>query len=299
MPIFPPYAFKAIGSFDVFPKLKDSMLPNDPFPEVIATIQFVAVVAVRIWPATSNGALGAVDPIPTLAVAIRVDVVMVDLAFKELTPSVENIVVPPLPPLPPVPGGKPLILETVSVDRTRSLDVMLDTDSDDADMINPVSIDMVNVDPVIVETDRVDAINDDTFEMIGFSVETLMIDAVSVDPVIVETDRVDAVNDDTFEMIGFSVETLMIDAVIVDPVMVLPLRVLVLRELAVIVLPLRVLVVIVLAVTELTRMVDPWIPLVEILFTHVGALFVLAILMYPGGTGVPELVTAIVLTRVR
>ena len=264
MPIFPPYAFKAIGSFDVFPKLKDSMLPNDPFPEVIATIQFVAVVAVRIWPATSNGALGAVDPIPTLAVAIRVDVVMVDLAFKELTPSVENIVVPPLPPLPPVPGGKPLILETVSVDRTRSLDVMLDTDSDDADMINPVSIDMVNVDPVIVETDRVDAINDDTFEMIGFSVETLMIDAV-----------------------------------IVDPVMVLPLRVLPLRELAVIVLPLRVLVVIVLAVTELTRMVDPWIPLVEILFAHVGALFVLAILMYPGGTGVPELVTAIVLTRVR
>ena len=132
---------------------------------------------------------------------------------------------------------------------------------------------------------------------------------VNVDPVIVETDRVDAVNDDTFEMIGFSVETLMIDAVSVDPVMVLPLRVLALRELtamllplrvlAVIVLPLRVLVVIVLAVTELTRMVDPWIPLVEILFAHVGALFVLAILMYPGGTGVPELVTAIVLTRVR
>ena len=274
MPIFPPYAFKASGSFDVFPKLKDSILPNDPFPEVIAIIQFVAVVAVRIWPATSNGALGVFEPIPTLPVAIMVDVVMVEVTFKELTPSVENTVVPtltlppPLPPL-PVPGTNPLILETVNVDRTRSLDVILDTD-----MINPVSIDMVNVDPVMVETDSVDATNDDTFEMIGFSVETLMIDAVSV-----------------------------------DPVMVLPLRVLVLRELtamllplrvlAVIVLPLRVLVVIVLAVTELTRMVDPWIPLVEILFAHVGALFVLAILMYPGGTGVPELVTAIVLTRVR
>jgi len=92
-------------------------------------------------------------------------------------------------------------------------------------------------------------------------------------------------------------------------VMVLPLRVLAVRELiarllpvrvlAVMVLPLRVLVVRVLTVIELTTMVDPWIPLVEILFDHVGALFVLAILIYPGGTGTPEVVTAIVLKRVR
>lgn len=52
-------------------------------------------------------------------------------------------------------------------------------------------------------------------------------------------------------------------------------------------------------VMELTRIVDPLIPLVEILLDHVGALFVLAILIYPGGTGVPELVTTIVLARVR
>jgi len=118
------------------------------------------------------------EPIPTFPVAIRVDVVIVevvivDLAFNELTPSVENIVVPPLPP---VPGGKPLILETVNVDRTRSPDIMLDADMVDADMIKPVSIDMVNVDPVKVDTDIVDPIMDD---------------AVMVDPVRVETDRVD------------------------------------------------------------------------------------------------------------
>ena len=121
-----------------------------------------------------------------------VDVVIVDVAFKELTPSVENIVVPPLPPL-PVPGGRPLILETVNVDRTRSLEVMLDTDSDDADMINPVSIDMVNVDPVIVETDRVDVVSVDiTFKELTFSVEysatpgapLLILDTVKVDRVI-------------------------------------------------------------------------------------------------------------------
>jgi hypothetical protein len=102
-----------------------------------------------------------------------VDVVMVDVAFKELTPSVENTVVPtltlPAPPplLPPAPGGKPLILETVRVDRTRSLDVMLDTD-----MINPVSIEMVNVDPVMVETDRVDVVMVEVaFKELTFSVE--------------------------------------------------------------------------------------------------------------------------------
>jgi hypothetical protein len=55
----------------------------------------------------------------------------------------------------------------------------------------------------------------------------------------------------------------------------------------------------VLIVIELTTMVDPWIPFVEILFAHVGALLVLAILIYPGGTGVPDAVTTIVLTRVR
>ena len=59
------------------------------------------------------------------------------------------------------------------------------------------------------------------------------------------------------------------------------------------------LVVIVLPLIELTRMVDPLIPLVEILLDHVGALLVLAILIYPGGTGVPDAVTMIVLTRVR
>jgi hypothetical protein len=52
-------------------------------------------------------------------------------------------------------------------------------------------------------------------------------------------------------------------------------------------------------VIELTTIVDPWIPFVEILFAHVGALLVLAMLMYPGGTGVPDAVTMIVLTRVR
>jgi hypothetical protein len=57
--------------------------------------------------------------------------------------------------------------------------------------------------------------------------------------------------------------------------------------------------VMVLIVIELTTIVDPWIPLVEILFAHVGALLVLAILIYPGGTGVPDAVTTIVLTRVR
>jgi hypothetical protein len=90
----------------------------------------------------------------------------------------------------------------------------------------------------------------------------------------------------------------------VEPLMVLPVReltarLLPVRVLTVIVLPLSELTVRVLPVIELTTMVDPWIPLVEILLDHVGALLVLAILIYPGGTGVPELVTAIVLTRVR
>ena len=176
------------------------------------------MVAVRIWPATSSGALGVFEPMPTLPVAIRVDVVIVEVAFNELTPSVENMVVPPpLPPL-PVPGGKPLILETVSVDRTRSLDVMLDTDKDDADMINPVSLDMVNVDPVMVETDRVDVVNDDTFALLVFSVERLLVDplivdTVSVDMVMALPVRVDAVMVDPD-----SVDTLMLDAVRLDPV---------------------------------------------------------------------------------
>lgn len=127
-------------------------------------------------------------PTPNLPVVIFIlDVVIVEFAFKELTPSVENIVVPPLPP-PPVPGGKPLILETVNVDRTRSLDVMLDTD-----MINPVSIDMVNVDPVMVETDRVDVVMVEVaFKELTFSVEysatpgapLLILDTVKVDRVI-------------------------------------------------------------------------------------------------------------------
>jgi hypothetical protein len=46
----------------------------------------------------------------------------------------------------------------------------------DAVMINPVSIDMVNVDPVRVETDIVDPVMDDT---------------VNDDPVMVDTDRVE------------------------------------------------------------------------------------------------------------
>jgi len=92
-------------------------------------------------------------------------------------------------------------------------------------------------------------------------------------------------------------------------VIVLPLRVLALRELiarllpvrvlTVVVLPLKELTVRVLPVIELTTMVDPWIPLVEILLDQDGALLVLAILIYPGGTGVPDAVTMIVLTRVR
>jgi hypothetical protein len=54
----------------------------------------------------------------------------------------------------------------------------------------------------------------------------------------------------------------------------------------------------VLIVIELTTIVDPWIPFVEILLDQDGALLVLAILIYPGGTG-PDAVTTIVLTRVR
>jgi len=181
-------------------------------------------------------------PIPTLPVAVRVDVVMVEVAFNELTPSVENIVVP-LPPL-PVPGAKPFILETVNVDRTRSLDVMLDTD-----MINPVSIDMVNVDPVMVETDRVDAVSVDTFALLVFSVERLIVEPLIVDAVsvevtlmelalnveyaptpgapllILETDRVDMVmalpvRVDAVMVDPDSVDTLMLDAVRLDPVSV-------------------------------------------------------------------------------
>lgn len=122
----------------------------------------------------------AVEPIPTLPVAISVDVVMVEVVFKELTPNVENIVVPPLPPL-PVPGGKPLILETVNVDKARLFNVMVDPVMVDAVMINPVSIDMVNVDPVRVDTDIVDPVIDDT---------------VNDDPVMVDTDRVDPLSVD-------------------------------------------------------------------------------------------------------
>jgi len=99
---------------------------------------------------------------------------MVEVAFNELTPSVENMVVP-LPPL-PVPGGKPFILETVNVDRERLFNVMVDPVRVDAVMINPVSLDMVNVDPVMVETDSVDAVNDDTFALLVFSVERLLVD---------------------------------------------------------------------------------------------------------------------------
>ena len=96
----------------------------------------------------------------------------------------------------------------------------------------------------------------------------------------------------------------MVDIVREDPVIVLALRELTATLLPVRVLQVRVLtaivlLVIVLAVTELTIIVDPCRPLVEILLDHDGALFVLAMLMYPGGTGVPELVTTIVLARVR
>jgi len=136
------------------------------------------VVAVLIWPATSSGALGVFEPMPTLPVAIRVDVVIVDVAFKELTPSVENIVVPPLPP---VPGAAPLILDTVRVDRERLFEVMLDTDNVEVVIINPVSIEINNVDPVSVDTDMVDPIMDD---------------AVMVDPVRVDTDRADPAMDE-------------------------------------------------------------------------------------------------------
>lgn len=117
--------------------------------------------------------------------AIRVDVVMVEFAFKELTPNVENIVVPPLPPL-PVPGGKPLILETVNVDKARLFNVMVDPVMVDAVMINPVSIDMVNVDPVRVDTDIVDPVSVDTFALLVFSVERLIVDPLIVDAVSVE-----------------------------------------------------------------------------------------------------------------
>ena len=181
------------------------------------------MVAVRIWPATSNGAAGVFEPMPTLPVAIMVDVVMVEVAFNELTPNVENMVVPPLPPL-PVPGGRPLILETVSVDRTRSLDVMLDTDKDDADMINPVSIDMVNVDPVMVETDRVDAVSVEvTLMELALKVEYAPTPGAPL--LILETDRVDMVmalpvRVDAVMVDPDSVDTLMDDAFIVDPVSV-------------------------------------------------------------------------------
>lgn len=128
---------------------------------------------------------------------------MVEFAFKELTPSVENMVVPP--PLPPTPGANPLILETVNVDRVRSLDVILDADMVDADMINPVSIDMVNVDPVMVETDSVDVVMVDvTLIELALNVEyapmpgapLLILDTVSVDrarllDVMVDPDRVE------------------------------------------------------------------------------------------------------------
>ncbi len=136
------------------------------------------------------------------------------------------MVVPPLPPPPtlPVPGAAPLILETVNVDRTRSLDVMLDTDRDDVVMINPVSMDMVNVDPVMVETDRVDAVMVEV-ALIELALKVEYAPTPGAPLLILETDKVDMmmplpVRVDAVMVDPDSVDTLMDDAFIVDPVSV-------------------------------------------------------------------------------
>lgn len=56
-------------------------------------------------------------PIPTLLVVVMVDVVIVEVAFKLLTFSVEYAATP---------GAPLLILDTVRVDRARLLDVIVD-----------------------------------------------------------------------------------------------------------------------------------------------------------------------------
>jgi hypothetical protein len=78
--------------------------------------------------------IGAVVPIPTLpAVTVIDETVILDTALSELTASVEKAPVP-------VPGALLLILDTVSVERVRNEALILDRNTVEPCIVEPVSV---------------------------------------------------------------------------------------------------------------------------------------------------------------
>lgn len=90
----------------------------------------------------------------------------------ELTVSVENALTPA-----PVPGTALLIDETVRVDRTRPLAVILDIT-----MVEPLNVDPINVGTVMVEPVRVDRTS-----LFAVILDAAIVEPLNVEPNIVET----------------------------------------------------------------------------------------------------------------
>ena len=91
-------------------------------------------------PLTSRTAMGALVPIPTLLVVVRVDAVMVDTAFMELTFKVEKAA-----------GAALLILDTVRVDTESVLDVRVLAERVLAERVLAERLVAERLDPLIVE----------------------------------------------------------------------------------------------------------------------------------------------------
>jgi hypothetical protein len=94
--------------------------------------------------------MGAVVPIPTLPVVTLIDeTVILDTALSELTASVEKAPVP-------VPGALLLILDTVSVERVIKEALILDRNTVDPCIVEPVRVEYIAIGAVIcVVSERV------------------------------------------------------------------------------------------------------------------------------------------------
>ena len=116
--------------------------------------------------------------VPRMERANSVDaVVILEADTKELTASVEKM---------PVPGALLLIDDTVMVDRTRPLAIILDAVNVETVMVDPINVETVMVEPVRVDRTSLFAVILDAAMVEPLNVEPNSVETVMVLPSIVE-----------------------------------------------------------------------------------------------------------------